>query len=83
MVILQISGCEHIAKRVLAGQAVSQADMSVLAIANDLAQQKGYLPMFVLTGLDAQVSENAADELEKFFGSEEWQKRNRSSTRSL
>jgi uncharacterized protein YceK len=83
MVILQISGCEHIAERVINGESVSTEDKSALAIANELAKQKGYLPVFDMTDDDVRVSENAGLELEKFFSSEEWQTRDRSSTRQL
>lgn len=83
MVIMQISGCEHIAERVISGESVSAKDKSVLVIANELAGQKGYLPLFDVTDDGARISENAGPELEKFFRSEEWQKRDRSSTRQL
>ena len=83
MVIMQASGCEHIAERVIKGESVSAEDKSVLVIANDLAKQKGYLPLFDMTDDDARISENAGPELEKFFSSEEWQKRDRSTTRRL
>lgn len=83
MVILQISGCEHIAERVLSGESVPAEDQSALAIANELAEQKGYLPLFDLTGDGAHISENAGSELGKFFRSEEWEKRDRSGTRQL
>lgn len=83
MVILQISGCEHIAQRVIGGESVSAEEKSVLAIANELAEQKGYLPLFDVTDIDARISNNAGPELEKFFSSEEWQKRDRNSTRRL
>lgn len=83
MVIIQISGCEHIAERVMRGERVSAEEKSVLEIANDLAKQKGYLPLFDLAGDNARISEKAEAELEKFFRSEEWETRNRSSTRQL
>ncbi|GAB3564550.1 hypothetical protein GCM10027405_20810 [Arthrobacter alkaliphilus] len=83
MVILQVSGCEHIAERVISGDPVSTEEKSVLEIANDLAKQKGYLPLFDLTDGNARISENAGPELAKFFESEEWLTRNRSSTRRL
>ncbi|MGM7775446.1 hypothetical protein ACSVHC_05415 [Arthrobacter sp. KNU-44] len=83
MVILQISGCEHIAQRAIGGESVSAEEKSVLVIANELAEQKGYLPLFDMTDDDVRISENAGPELESFFRSEEWQKRDRSSTRQL
>ena len=83
MVIMQVSGCEHIAERVISGESVSAEEKSVLVIANELAEQKGYLPLFDVTDDDARISENAGPELEKFFSSEEWQKRDRSITRRL
>lgn len=83
MVILQISGCEHSAERVIRGESVSADEKSVLVIANELAEQKGYLPLFDVCDDHARISENAGSELEKFFSSEEWQTRDRSSTRRL
>lgn len=83
MVIMQASGCEHIAERVIKGESVSAGDKSVLEIANELAKQKGYLPLFDVTDDNARISENAGSELEKFFRSGEWQTRDRSSTRQL
>ncbi|MGO4473907.1 hypothetical protein AB4Y95_18445 [Arthrobacter sp. M-10] len=83
MVIMQVSGCEHIAERVISGESVSTEDKSALVIANEIAEQKGYLPLFDVTDDDARISENAGSELEKFFRSEEWQTRDRSSTRRL
>ncbi|GAB2732887.1 hypothetical protein GCM10027038_34150 [Arthrobacter bambusae] len=83
MVILQVSGCEHIAERVISGEPVSTEDKSALVVANDLAKQKGYLPLFDVTDDDVRISENAGSELRKFFSSEEWQMRDRSSTRRL
>lgn len=83
MVIMQVSGCEHVAERVISGESVSTEDKSALVIANEIAEQKGYLPLFDMTDDDARISENAGSELEKFFRSEEWQKRDRSITRRL
>jgi hypothetical protein len=83
MVILQASGCEHIAERVISGKFVSTEENSVLEIATDLAKQKGYLPLFDMTDGNARISENAGPELTKFFSSKEWLTRNRSSTRRL
>ncbi|WP_284756232.1 hypothetical protein [Arthrobacter sp. efr-133-R2A-120] len=83
MVILQISGCEHIAERMIKDESVSAEEKSVLVIANELAEQKGYLPLFDVTDDDVRISENAGSELKKFFRSEEWQMRDRSSTRQL
>jgi hypothetical protein len=83
MVILQVSGCEHAADRILRGGKVSGEDKSALAIANELAQQKGYRPLFDLTDDGASVSEGAAAALREFFHSEEWKKRDRRGTRTL
>jgi hypothetical protein len=83
MVIMQISGCEHIAERIISGGSVSTEDKSALVIANELAEQKGYLPLFDVTDDEVRISKNGGSELEKFFRSEEWQTRNRSSTRQL
>jgi hypothetical protein len=82
MVIIQASGCEHIAQSVIAGEPNSENDKSVLRIANDLAKQKGYEPLFDLSG-PARVSEDAGPELERFFESAEWSKRDRSLTRQI
>ena len=50
-IIIQVSGCETIAENVMAGKNISLKDQAVLEIANDLAGQKGYKPLF-------DVSEN-------------------------
>ncbi|MDE8671065.1 hypothetical protein LFT44_20845 (plasmid) [Arthrobacter sp. FW306-05-C] len=82
MVILQVSGGEHAAQRILRDEEVSAEDKASLAIANDLAKQKGYLPLFDLADDGAEVSEGQRAELEEFFESEEWETRNQSSTRN-
>jgi hypothetical protein len=71
------------AERVISGESVATEDKSALVIANELAEQEGCLPLFEVTDNDARISENAVPELEKFFRSEEWQKRDRSSTRQI
>lgn len=83
MVIIQASGCEHIAERVLQGEAISADDRSVLEIANDLAQQSGYLPLFDLSGVKVLVAEGGDEELAKFFVSDQWATRNPQGTRKL
>ena len=74
MVILQVSGCEHAADRILQGEKVSEEDKSSLTIANEVAQKKGYRPLFDLTDDDASVSEGAGAALKEFFRSEEWRR---------
>jgi hypothetical protein len=49
-VIMQISGCERGARRLLRGEPLSAADVGPLAMANHAARHMGYLPLFELGG---------------------------------
>lgn len=83
MVIIQASGCEHIADRVIAGESISASDKSVLEIANNLAEQKGYLPLFDFDRERVYVAEEASGEFAKFFSSDQWLSRDPQGTRKL
>lgn len=83
MVIMQTSGGEEIAQRVISGKEVSASEVEVLEIANELAQQKGYLPLFNVSGNSAAVTDGANEELASFFKSEDWLKRDKRGTRQL
>ncbi|MFF2844352.1 hypothetical protein [Paenarthrobacter sp. NPDC057981] len=49
-VIVQISGCERGARRLLRGEPLSAADVGPLTMANHAAHHMGYLPLFELGG---------------------------------
>jgi hypothetical protein len=49
-VIIQISGCERSAARLLHGERLSGADVGPLTMANHAARHMGYLPLFDLAG---------------------------------
>ncbi|MFC8041270.1 hypothetical protein ACFUOZ_18120 [Paenarthrobacter sp. NPDC057355] len=49
-VIMQISGCERGARRLLRGEPLSTADVGPLTMANHAARHMGYLPLFELGG---------------------------------
>ncbi|MFJ4267993.1 hypothetical protein ACIPY1_15665 [Paenarthrobacter nicotinovorans] len=49
-VIMQISGCERGARRLLRREPLSAADVGPLAMANHAARHMGYLPLFKLGG---------------------------------
>ncbi|MEV7605136.1 hypothetical protein AB0N65_06830 [Paenarthrobacter sp. NPDC089322] len=75
MVIIQVSGCEHIAARVLRGERISPSKRAPLNIANHVAKQKGYLPLFVFSGKDVRVSDGGESVLKDFFESADWKAR--------
>ncbi|MHC8606951.1 hypothetical protein ACW4FP_04760 [Paenarthrobacter ureafaciens] len=80
-VIMQMAGCEDIAERILAGESVSPADRGRMDRANYIAKQKGYMPIFITSGLDARILGDGAEVLKGFFGSEVWAGRNPKQTR--
>lgn len=82
-VIIQVSGCEEIAQKVIQGDHISESEKAPLEIANDLAKQKGYLPIFNVSKESERVSEGAEEILQKFFDSREWLNRDPSQTRQL
>ncbi|WP_285727163.1 hypothetical protein [Psychromicrobium xiongbiense] len=83
MVILQVSAGENAAQKILNGEQLTNGDKETLVIANELAQQKGYLPIFALTETDARLAEDAKAQLEAFFSSRDWQSRDTNRTRKL
>ncbi|MFI2565425.1 hypothetical protein [Paenarthrobacter sp. NPDC018779] len=82
-VILQVAGCEDIVARLLQGDGVGPADIPPLDVANYVAKQKGYLPLFVGSDTEVRISEGGEDVLREFFASDEWKHRNRQQTRRL
>ncbi|MFJ6454967.1 hypothetical protein [Paenarthrobacter sp. NPDC091669] len=83
MVIIQVSGCELIAERLLQGEPVSPRDEPNLDLANFLAKQKGYLPLFDLAGQEPSLVGGAAAGLREFFLSDEWNSRDPRQTRLI
>ncbi|SDW04139.1 hypothetical protein SAMN04487912_101231 [Arthrobacter sp. cf158] len=83
MVILQISGCEHAAQSFIRNEQISALERQSLNIANEIAAQKGYLPLFDLTEQNAGITDNGAATLQDFFHSAEWETRDPRGTRKL
>ncbi|WP_426006358.1 hypothetical protein ACPFL9_05855 [Paenarthrobacter sp. NyZ202] len=80
-VILQMSGCEDVTTRLLAGERMSLADRSPLDLANYIARQKGFMPLFVLSGSEVGIADGGEEVLRRFFRSEVWAGRNPKQTR--
>jgi len=56
-VIIEISGCERSAARLLRGEALSGVDVGPLAMANHAARHMGYLPLFELSGNKQSITQ--------------------------
>ncbi|MDI2036772.1 hypothetical protein [Paenarthrobacter nitroguajacolicus] len=56
-VIIQISGCERSAARLLRGEPLSGVDVGPLAMANHAARHMGYLPLFDLSGKAPSITQ--------------------------
>ncbi|WP_347110168.1 hypothetical protein AAHB33_05565 [Paenarthrobacter sp. S56] len=82
-VILQVSGCDEVASRVLAGQTILPDEKSALEVANEIAKQKGYLPLFETTGVRVQITDDGSSELSLFLKSQEWTSRDQAQTRRI
>ncbi|MEC3853406.1 hypothetical protein [Paenarthrobacter ureafaciens] len=72
MVILQVSSCEQIAARVLRGERIPASHRGPLNIANHVARQKGYLPLFVFSGRKVRISDGGEAVLKDFLESADW-----------
>ncbi|WP_026542923.1 hypothetical protein [Paenarthrobacter nicotinovorans] len=83
MVIIQVSGCELIAERLLQGEPLSGTDEPPLEVANYIAMQKGYVPLFDLSGQEPVLAEGAEAGLREFFSSDEWNSRDPRKTRRI
>ncbi|WP_275778483.1 hypothetical protein [Paenarthrobacter sp. Y-19] len=64
-VIIEISGCERSASRLLRGEPLSGVDVGPLAMANHAAGHMGYLPLFELGGKAPSVAPGVEDVLRK------------------
>lgn len=80
-VILQMSGCEGVLARLLAGESLGAGDRAPLDLANYIAKQKGFLPLFLFSGRAVRISENGCEILLAFLGSQVWTGRNAKQTR--
>ncbi|MFK0003383.1 hypothetical protein [Paenarthrobacter sp. NPDC090522] len=80
-VIMQVAGCEGIVGRLLLGDVAGPPDMPPLEVANYVAKQKGYLPLFVGSDTEVRISEGGEEVLREFFASDEWKGRNPEQTR--
>ncbi|MDR6437054.1 hypothetical protein J2790_002197 [Paenarthrobacter nicotinovorans] len=83
VVIIQASGCELIAERLIQGESVSGTDEPPLEVANYIAKQKGYLPLFDLSGQEPDLAGGAEAGLRDFFSSDEWNSRDPRKTRRI
>lgn len=64
-VIIEISGCERSASRLLRGEPLSGVDVGPLAMANHAARHMGYLPLFELGGKATSIAPGVEDVLRK------------------
>ncbi len=55
-VIMQVAGCEDVAAQLLAGGSVSTDERAPLDVANYVAKQKGYQPLFLLSGKEVRIA---------------------------
>jgi hypothetical protein len=83
MVIFQASGCEGMALNLLEGRPISTNEHLTAEIANDLAQQKGYAPIFDLSGPREQLFSDARSAVEALFNSSIWRERDTTRTRRI
>ena len=82
-VILQMSGCEQVLVQILAGGSVGPEDRAPLDLANYIAKQKGYSPLFLFSGQEVCIAEDAEKVLRRFFDSDVWIRRNPRQTRRI
>ena len=81
--VLQMSGCEAVLARLLAGESLGPGDRPPLDLANYVAKQKGYLPLFLFTGQEVRIAEDGEEVLRSFFDSNVWTGRNPKQTRRI
>lgn len=82
-VIMQVAGCEDIVAQMLSGASVAPDDMAPLNLANYIAKQKGYQPLFDFSGRDVRIADGGDGVLRRFFDSDVWLGRNPRQTRRI
>ncbi|MFJ4208550.1 hypothetical protein ACIPY2_08830 [Paenarthrobacter sp. NPDC089675] len=82
-VIMQVAGCEDIVAQMLSGASVAPNDRAPLDLANYIAKQKGYQPLFVFSGREVAIADGGEEVLRRFFASDVWAGRNTKQTRRI
>ena len=81
MVVFQASGCESIALRLLRGIHIRPDEHELAEIANALAQEKGYSPIFNVSPEEVRLLSDARPAVEALFESQTWLQRDVTRTR--